>query len=1178
VDCEDVAFLLAAGDARTLTTTEEAHLHDHLRACPTCHDLTREASSGERFRWVARIPEDALADRDLLVLPTVDPIVFEGGPQLARGGMGRIVRAHDRRLGRDVAIKEVLAPTFRARFEREVAITAKLQHPAIVPVYEAGTWPNGTTFYTMRLVPGGTLDDAIAKTSSLEDRLALLPKVIAVTDALAYAHEQHVVHRDLKPGNVLVGEHGETVVIDWGLAKELDTAEAPDAPVGPASVDLTGAGSVMGTPCYIAPEQAAGEDVDERCDVYALGAILYTLLAGVPPYHAYRASKTPTEMLAIAIDKDPEPIGKLVPRAPVDLRVIVERAMARDRAVRYATAKEMAEELRRFEAGQLLRSREYTFRERLARWVRRHRAAVVVGSIAAVIVTSVGIGAIAGIASSRSAERDARIEAERAARRAEDHVAAAAEEDGRNQLLAGDRERALAYLADAYHRGRDSPALRHLLAVATRDLDLLDATTPGPSPLIAMSYTPDGHVLTIAHDGTLAVWDGANRRAVHRLADGIDTAAMDPAGRRAIVIVDGVMHGYDVATGAALWGATHRSEAYELEVNGDRFVAIANDDLRLYDAATGATIVDLTDAEVAAFSADGKLVAGCGGSGSCQVWDTATGRLVHTASTGAPNGPARAVAFVSADRLVVGAGSAVELHDLHGGPSLTVEAHGSITAVAIAPGGERIATGDAAGVVRLWDAQLHSLGEAHDRRGFISRITFSPDGEYVLAGGSDHRVHVWEVSSLALLTSIDAFHGTLPQGMELVASPHRAAAHGLAWAPGGARFATLGDREDRALIWRVPHGSRVARFPAEAIAVGGEVVVTVDAHDVVTVRRLDTGEVRTTFSAGDSGGARHLPTLTASRDGRRALLWHVDDGRAVTCDLEAGHVLAEIPVAGADRRLQLSADGRRVVEQPANAETSSPLRIYDTETARMVRELPLSYVAAVSPSPDGDRVAAVFGGFAAPALWSVATGERLAVPILPTDPHDVAFAPDGRNLLVFGGASTLVVDLEAQRVVASLVQRSRGASADSVRGAVDEVRWDDTAHHVALHGYDPVVALWDLGTGALLGTVDDVPPGGFAITSDGGRLATASSHGNVRISDVMTGRLLEVIPADAMTGLAWSHDGTRLVTLGLSRTSEPAEAMLWDVRLEQRSIAEIDELAARTSRWLVVDGLLVERR
>jgi serine/threonine protein kinase len=140
--------------------------------------------------------------------------------------MGRVIRARDRRLGRDVAIKEVIGPGMRARFEREVMITAQLQHPAIIPVYEAGAWPNGSAFYTMRLVSGGTLGDAIAKTATLEQRIALLPHVVALTDALAYAHSKRIVHRDLKPGNVLVGEFGETSAARSGASSPAGRASS----------------------------------------------------------------------------------------------------------------------------------------------------------------------------------------------------------------------------------------------------------------------------------------------------------------------------------------------------------------------------------------------------------------------------------------------------------------------------------------------------------------------------------------------------------------------------------------------------------------------------------------------------------------------------------------------------------------------------------------------------------------------------------------------------------------------------------------------------------------------------------------------------------------------------------------------------------------------------------------
>ena len=162
------------------------------------------------------------------LLPEVAPSHYEMDREIARGGMGKIVAAQDRRLGRPVALKELLDPrsTHALRFEREVLITARLQHPAIVPVYEAGYWPSGEPFFAMKLVSGRSLDKVIEAAATLDARLALLPRLAAACDAIAYAHSQRIVHRDLKPSNVVLGDFGETVVIDWGLAKDLDSEDA----------------------------------------------------------------------------------------------------------------------------------------------------------------------------------------------------------------------------------------------------------------------------------------------------------------------------------------------------------------------------------------------------------------------------------------------------------------------------------------------------------------------------------------------------------------------------------------------------------------------------------------------------------------------------------------------------------------------------------------------------------------------------------------------------------------------------------------------------------------------------------------------------------------------------------------------------------------------------------------
>ena len=363
--------------------------------------------------------------------PSEEPVLGEVNPghyrvegEFARGGMGRILLALDRRLGRRIALKELHAeagPGAPRRFVREALVTARLQHPAIVPVYEAGYWPGGQPFYAMKLVEGRSLDALLRDGASLDSRLALLPHLIAVAEAVAYAHGQRVVHRDLKPANVLVGSFGETVVVDWGLARELgeggkvereaDSAGGAEA----AAPGQTVTGTVLGTPHYMPPEQARGLPVDERADVYALGAMLYFLLTGAPPH----AGKSAAEALAAAADGSIEPVERREPEAPPDLVAIVDKAMAPSPAERYPTAQELAADLRRFQTGQLVSAYRYSTRELLRRFVVRHRAAVIVASaLTAALVVAVATGFVAVRRQARVAEAE-RDRARLAARKAE---------------------------------------------------------------------------------------------------------------------------------------------------------------------------------------------------------------------------------------------------------------------------------------------------------------------------------------------------------------------------------------------------------------------------------------------------------------------------------------------------------------------------------------------------------------------------------------------------------------------------------------------------------------------------------------------------------------------------------------------------------------------------------------
>jgi tetratricopeptide (TPR) repeat protein len=375
-----------------LDTLPASEASGQLLAAPTVREL--ESEDGETGRRpsgkrVVRPPGEGDTRA------TVDPRRFAIVKELARGGMGRVSIAEDRALGRPVALKEVIgdAPDLVARFERELALTARLQHPGIVTIHDGGRWPTGEPVYVMRLVDGESLERKILGCTTLAQRIALLPHAIAAIDALSYAHAQGIIHRDLKPANVMIGDYGETVVIDWGLAKDLRApAEAKDAGFGTGTSSSSGAtvaGEVIGTPAYMPPEQARGVDVDERADVYALGALLYHVLAGAPPFRG-----SADYVIDAVISGPPPSLAELVPDLPPDLLAIVTRAMATSADQRYASAAELGAELKRFQRGKLVASHQYTAWELAKRWLRRRRAVVAVATVAVVVLA---VGAVISV-------------------------------------------------------------------------------------------------------------------------------------------------------------------------------------------------------------------------------------------------------------------------------------------------------------------------------------------------------------------------------------------------------------------------------------------------------------------------------------------------------------------------------------------------------------------------------------------------------------------------------------------------------------------------------------------------------------------------------------------------------------------------------------------------------------
>jgi formylglycine-generating enzyme required for sulfatase activity/tRNA A-37 threonylcarbamoyl transferase component Bud32 len=315
--------------------------------------------------------------------------------------MGVVHRVRDRRLGREVALKLIRpdksSDLAARRFRREARVTARLEHPAIPAVLEAGTTARGEPFLLMRVIEGSTLRERIAALHADPPDPAelreLLEVLVKVGDAVAYAHEKKVVHRDLKPDNVMIGAFGEVLVLDWGLARALDMDERDDEELlrstavsesdrqAATSQGLTVPGTIMGTLCYASPEQVRGEPVDSRADVFALGSILTEVLTGDP-------ALTGEDLLTLVCATQ---AGEVVlPRerrgdVPAELNSIAARALAAEPAARYPTAEPLVADLRAYLAGERVVAHTYLLRERLQRWPSRHPRAVL-GALAGLVL------------------------------------------------------------------------------------------------------------------------------------------------------------------------------------------------------------------------------------------------------------------------------------------------------------------------------------------------------------------------------------------------------------------------------------------------------------------------------------------------------------------------------------------------------------------------------------------------------------------------------------------------------------------------------------------------------------------------------------------------------------------------------------------------------------------------
>ena len=995
---------------------------------------------------------------------------YELEGELGRGGMGTILRVFDRDVRRRLAMKIVrtgspdgtpatpIDDQTLGRFVEEAQITGQLEHPGIVPVHDVGVDGEGRLYFTMRMVRGQTLADALEQSAAGVEEWSeprVLSVILRACEAMAFAHEKGVIHRDLKPANIMVGRFGETYVMDWGLARVLGredsrdlrvvdpresrvTSDRRDLEETPDAALLTMDGHVVGTPSYMSPEQAEGrlDDIAPATDVYAMGAILYQLLARRMPYVRPGARPSPYTVLAAVMQGPPEPIPSVRRDAPAELVAICEKAMAREIGDRYPDMSALAADLGAFLEQRVVRAYEAGAWATLRKWVVRNKALATTAALAMLAVLALSAWAFKERAQAEQSARTATRRAEDAVRekkRADEQATLAARraeeaEDERDAKVAAlHRSEGLRLIAQSRASGDEDPALALALCIEgarrapgrVADEALIDrlqqlrerATIRCRGEVVTMAYDPDtrrllvggagfGGVIDVAAGEELAgfdLWPGGGSIVAARWIDGQPRLVGRPPDafrfrleretgegpfrdlERRPALFDGLTGGVAAWLGPAPrlddapW--PDRVGAFDRDAKQLYVIDASASSLSVFGVANGEPSARIEHPEDRPFSSVAVHPDGA----EIAVGDTGLTVRVLDAATGDE--------LATQDLPGIEGGSAVDRALWQIAYPLTRGTSGpGVLDLAYDARGERLAVASQTGYVRVLDGS--SLAVIHTLEGTwgeATAVAFSARGFRLAAGYASGVVVVWRPRDGVA---------------ERVLRGHSRPVTALEWVDGG-RTLISGSRDATARVWDV-HSTAPYAFDDRDHARGHPLSRTLEPAAVAAAVVAAGGHVSWTrvprvVVSPDTQG------LVFSADGKRMAAESMKKG-LVVLDVATRDVVASLQSDGRASDLSLSSTGTRVA-----ARVDRDVFVWDvdqgatlfhfTEDSREYSPLALS--------DDGRRLALVrpgsFGKRWSIDVLDVDSGERITRIELEPQHDDVAaleFAPDGDHLLV----------------------------------------------------------------------------------------------------------------------------------------------------------------------------------